>query len=203
MTHPIFARGRSSETNTSATVKAGSDLIPVLNANSYFTSGDLVFISCSDDSDLECLGVVISATSSYLTSSWSLARAKEIGSKIWKAETFFRWLVPRIFPCEKKIDTGVRQLRSIGGNSFSTRIYPLRTIEILQLERASKSHLESFLLWAENYLSGGLYSFTYVDCHREISKVQLISTQPSFKEEIAGMFNIALELEVLQKGVYE
>lgn len=201
--NPIISRRKKSQTVISSSVNQDSDFIPVQNADTYFCSGDLIFISKPDDSDLECLGTVVAVFSTHIKTTFALAASKPNQAKIWKSSSFFKFLVPVIIPIQIKLDTGVTQTETIGGAVYNTKTAEKKIIESLKFEAASKKHFESFIAWIDSQTYNGLYPFTYISPNREVSKVCLIPNKTIFTERLKGMFEMTLELQILNKGVYE
>lgn len=88
---PIVAFGKTDSKTATAAVSAGDTEIEVDNSGSDYAVGDDLFISKSDDTELEYLGQLTAVASDSVTVEVAVAADKGASAKLWKPNTSFRF----------------------------------------------------------------------------------------------------------------
>jgi hypothetical protein len=169
----IFAQGRQAERTLSGGVDAGAAQIALANANTFFNSTELLFISEADGSGVEFLGAVTAVDDATVSFTLPLKQAKSSGAKLWKPITRFNLASEKFLPLTREIETGASVERSLAGVNYAIRTAQPFTRLTLQWEGLAPAHEEAFVAWLEAASQGGLIPFTIVYPARRIQAVRL------------------------------
>jgi hypothetical protein len=203
MMRPLFATGKQNEQTLSQPISEGATEIPVANASTYFAEGDHLFISESDGSELEYLGIATSVSTTSVTVARPVASAKSAGALLWKPVAVFQWEVGRSSPLVRTYHSGVEVQRSVGGVLYSTQVSdPFRT-ESLFFERVTRENYQQYEQWVCDVIHDGLDAFTYVDEEGVVSVVKVLGPKLVQKEHYPRLVSVLVELQYVTQGSYQ
>ena len=193
---PLFCQGKAVERETSQAVGIGAKVIPTPDAASYFESGNRIFISEPDATEIEYLGSVQSVAADSITATLATEAAKGSGAKLWTPAALFEWPVGSESAARRVRHTGVETVRSLGGNAWATRLESPYEIEVVRFDNLTREKSEQLSAWFDNEAGGGLEEFTYVDAARAVWRVRLdaptLEWSPTARGLIAGEFKLHL-----------
>jgi len=191
---PVFAKGTRAQASLSASAAKGALTLPVNDADSIFSVGELLFCSEADGSELECLGPVTAVDGVGVTVALGLASAKSGGAKVWTPETSLLWPLGRSAPLRRTYHSGVEVQRSVGGALYHTRLADPYWEEPLVFERVARADYAQYEGWFIDTLRGGVEEFTFVDEERRVSAVKILNTAVEQEESPAGVARVAIQL---------
>ncbi len=157
---PIFCKGRLALKTASGTVGAGVKVFTISNSSNPLAVGDPIFISKSDFTIPQYLGLATAATTTTLTTTMTTAAAKGTGALLWKPETTCTFLYGPGAKQRRSTATGVTLKFSRGGVALPTRVGD--AIEQLTLTWAGVPYGEfmRFRDFIIDEMSAGLDEFT-------------------------------------------
>ncbi|MFP4379462.1 MAG: hypothetical protein ACLFUS_03080 [Candidatus Sumerlaeia bacterium] len=201
MIKPIFAHAKSQIQNLDAAVAAGASLLPVASPEVY-APGDKIFCAENDGSLLEYLGNVRTVAADSITVDQTLENARTTASQIWKAASFFQWIVMPAGPVEKHYRQGVAVERGVGGALWSVRSAAPSRQDILRFRGVSRAHFSLLRNWLDANVRGGIDTFTRVNEFREINTVRLLDCDFVQREEKTETIELEVQIEIIETGAY-
>ena len=200
---PLFATGKQNEQTLAQAIPEGTTEIPVANASNYFTEGDHLFISESDGSELEYLGIATSVSTTVVTVARAVSSAKSTGALLWKPVAMFQWEVGRSSPLVRTYNSGVEVQRSVGGVLYSTQVSDPYRMESLFFEQLTRENYQQYEQWVHDVIHDGLDAFTYVDEECVVGVVKLLTPKLVQKERYPRLVSLLVELQYVAEGSYQ
>lgn len=198
MAGALFALGRTNERDITSALSAGTNQIPITNADTYFATGDLVFVSEADASEVEFLGAATSVTTSQIVTTFAVAEAKATNGKAWKPQS--KIAVSGTFgsPENRKLDRGLVVQRSLGGTPYAMDVGALVEHFDLKIAGLTPRELDGLLAWLDTTTGGGKIAFTIVHLDRSVEAVRLTGIPETVVRASGGRSSV--QLPVLSEG---
>ncbi|MBU2051201.1 MAG: hypothetical protein KKH61_19810 [Gammaproteobacteria bacterium] len=115
---PIVAFGKSAAKTSTSSVGNAVTVIPINNGDTSYEAGDHVFISQSDDTEYQYLGVVTEAAADHVHVSLATNSDKGSSAKVWQPTTYVAFSVGPQSVMRRVRDTGTETLVSRGGQVY-------------------------------------------------------------------------------------
>lgn len=199
---PFFCKSKDIERTTSGAVGVGATEIPTVDAPSYFTAGDRLFISDPDGAGVEYLGTVVSVGSAMLTVEFATATARAAGDIIWTAQSRLDWPPGKRASIVSTKRSGVEVVRSLGGLGYATRLHDAYRVETVRFENLTDDRFATLSLWFDQQTNGGLDEFTYVDSDRVVRRVRFDAPQLEWRRTAEDLIALAFNLQLLAESSY-
>ncbi len=199
----LFAQGKEDEQQVQGTLTAGTRFIPINNPGEYFQMGDEVFVGKPDNAYVEYPGRVVSVDVSGIFVQFALKENYPAESTVWKPASTIPLCGGKVTRVHKRVDTGLKIQRSLGGVLYTTRVRdPFR---VVHLTLPTVSQLTYLMLenWIVVQLDYGIKRFTFVDQQRNVQIVRLLNPELEYEEYQPGMANLDLDLAVYEESGYE
>jgi len=198
MAGALFAHGRLNERDLTSILAAGSNQVPVANADTYFAAGDPIFVSESDGSEVEFLGVATSVTTGQIVTTFATGQPKAATGKAWKPQSTLAVAGTFGTPEKRKLDRGLIVQRSLAGTTFSMDVGASAERFEIDLSGLTPRELDSLLSWIESTTAGGTGAFTIVHLDRRVEAVRLTGAPEAITRASGGRG--AAQLPVLSEG---
>ncbi len=197
-----LTKGKTSEHTITSPSSAGARFFALVGANTFYSPGDLLFMSESDGSETEFLGAVVAATVTMLESTLPLLKAKSANAKIWKPTNHFGFSAEFSPPLTRKIGTGVTVTRTGGGGYSASRTTDRTDTMVLVWEGMAPGLDEDLTSWLESATNGGLDPFTLVFPSRKVEAVRLYDDGYSRVVRPGDRCDLRLPLIIEAEGEY-
>lgn len=199
---PLFCQGKDVQRETSEALGIGVRQIPTADADSHFFAGQRVFISETDETEIEFLGIILSVAADSITVEFATQAAKNSGAKLWTPPAVFDWPAGTADSSRRTRHSGVEVVRSLGGEAYATRLREPYNIEIVQFDNLSDERFARLFLWFDQNADGGLEEFTYVDAARAVWRVQWESPMLEWSRNPRGLVVVGFQLHLLSEASY-
>jgi len=203
MTVPLFCQGKDIERPTSGAVGPGATEIPVADAPDWFSAGPPAFMSSSDGSGVEYLGIVRAVGLQTVAVELATQQTRPEGSLLWTPSALFHWPAGEEVSTRRVRHGGVETVRSLGGVAYSTRLHSPYEVERVVIENLTEERFARLASWIEQTASDGLEEFTYVDARREVWRVRLDAPSLEWgRSGRPGLVSVAFDLQLLESAAY-
>jgi len=157
---PIVCFGKTDEDTLTSPPSATATTLNFDNSGGDYAEGDLVFISESDDTEVEFMGDVISATAGGVVVRHPVQTDKSASAKIWKPTTYLWFTYGPGDSEQKEFDIGTTTEKSRGGQIYVTKLADTVEKLTLQFSEAITSDFYDYTQFIDSDRSGGIYSFS-------------------------------------------
>lgn len=170
----IICRDKTGDTTTSSDpLDIGENVIDVADA-SGLTAGDFIFITESDNSELESLGTLTSKNGNTITCQFGPAVAKDDGAKIWAADNIVD-LGAGAIRLWFETDLGIRARSPVGSAVNVNKIADTKTFIRFRIPLGLLTLRTEVLAFLEDVVLG-YKDFTLVTEDRTMYKVKQMNS---------------------------
>ncbi len=173
MSSLLFTRGLNPPQTLSDPVTSGETTFALTNADLFFSPGELLFIGDADGTYAEFLGSVSSVDSGSIASTLPALTARAAGASLFSPIDSVRTTGRLDPPLQRHLDTGIRSLRTLGGQVVAIRTaQPAGRIE-LRITGLTPDEDERLINELNAATDHGRLPFTLVSSSRRILALQI------------------------------
>ena len=196
----IVCTGKSSSTTTTEALDIGEVAIDLTSASGY-TVGKYVFITESDDTELECLGDIVGVDGNTITVRHGPAAAKSTAAIVWTPTSIVDFGIGYSGYNDPKT-LGTRVDLSVGGSFHKNKIAATSQQITFLLPAITTAIYDTWNTFIETTLSG-YDSFTFVNEKREIYQVHDLTNVENKQHISKYWISLQIALGVIAEDTYD